>query len=63
MALFFRVIEQGDGRWACRRGGQEYDTHATVNPAIAHIRALAADQVLAELFLHRIDGSVERIVS
>jgi hypothetical protein len=63
MAWFFRVIEQHDGRWACRRGSQEYDTHDTVNPAIDHIRALAADQIAAELFLHRIDGSIERIVS
>jgi hypothetical protein len=63
MAWFFRVIERDDGRWACRRGGQEYDTHATVTPAIDHIRSLAGDQLLAELYLHRIDGSIERIDS
>ena len=61
MALFFRVIELGDDRWACRHGRLEYDTHPQVGQAIDHITALAADHRPAELFLHRLDGSVARL--
>jgi hypothetical protein len=59
MAWFFRVIEQDDGRWACRHGRQEYDTHPRLDQAIEHIQALAAQQRPAQLFLHRLDGTVE----
>jgi hypothetical protein len=61
MALFFRVIELDDGRWACRHGSLEYDIHALMNQAIEHITALAANQRPAELFLHRLDGSVRSL--
>jgi hypothetical protein len=61
MAWFFRVIELADGRWACRYGREEYDAHAELRHAIDHMRALAYAARPAELFLHRRDGSVERI--
>jgi hypothetical protein len=63
VALFFRVIELGGGRWACRQGRLEYDTHAEMNQAIVHIAELAANHRPAELFLHRLDGSVESLGS
>jgi hypothetical protein len=59
MAWFFRVIEQDDGRWACRHGRQVFDTHLLLDEAIEHIRALAARQLPAQLFLHRRDGTIE----
>jgi len=61
VAWFFRVVELDDGRWACRHGEQEYDTHTAVEPAIAHIKALAADHRPAELFLHLRDGTVQSL--
>jgi hypothetical protein len=61
MAWFFRVIELADGRWACRHGRVEYDAHAELRHAVEHMRALAYAARPAELFLHRVDGSVERI--
>jgi hypothetical protein len=61
VAWFFRVIELEGGRWACRRGQLEYDTHAEVGQAVEHLEALATAALPAELFLHRLDGSVERI--
>jgi len=49
MAWFFRVIEQDDGRWACRHGRQEYDTHPRLDQTIEHIKALAAQKRPAQL--------------
>jgi hypothetical protein len=59
MVWFFRVIERDDGRWACRHGRQEFDAHPLLDEAIEHIKALAARQRPAQLFLHRLDGTVE----
>ena len=61
MAWFFRVVEQDDGRWACSHGRHEYDIHTDMNHAIEHITALATHQGPAELFLHRLDGTVRRL--
>ncbi|KRF03472.1 hypothetical protein ASG88_21955 [Nocardioides sp. Soil777] len=36
MAWFLRAIEQPDGRWACRRGGHEYDVHESLEQDQAH---------------------------
>jgi len=61
MAWFFRVIELADGRWVCRRGSTEIDGHALLRDAVEHITALASRELHAELFLHRLDGRVERV--
>jgi len=61
MAWFFRVIEQDDGQWACRHGRHVYDSHPLLDQAIEHISAIAALQQPAELFVHRLDGRVERM--
>jgi hypothetical protein len=61
MAWFFHVIEQDDGRWACRHGRQELDTHAVLDQAIEHITAIAALQRPADIFLHRLGGTVESV--
>jgi hypothetical protein len=60
MAWYFRVIELADGRWECRRGLQHLDSHAQLHAAVAHLRSLAAGCRPAELFVHRLDGTVER---
>jgi hypothetical protein len=59
MAWYFRVIEQLDGRWACRHGHQIFDAHSELHDALDHIRALAATALPAELFVHYLDGTVD----
>jgi len=58
---FFRVIELDDGRWACRRGRAELDGHAHLQDAVEHLSTLADRESHAQLFVHRQDGSVERL--
>jgi hypothetical protein len=61
VAWFFHVVELDDGRWACRHGSLEYDTHAALNDAIEHITTVSASHRPAEMFLHRLDGTVEKL--
>jgi undecaprenyl pyrophosphate synthase len=61
MAWFFRVIELPDGRWACRRGSTEIDGHPMLEDAVEHMTTMASYEGNAELFLHRLDGRVERV--
>jgi hypothetical protein len=53
MALFFHVVEQDDGRWACRHGRHEQATE--------HIRVLAYESRPASIFVHRLDGTTVRV--
>ncbi len=59
MAWFFRAVEQPDGSWLCRRGLEVFDSHPSLQLAIDHLAELAADAQPAQLFVHRVDGSVE----
>ncbi|HEY5457208.1 MAG TPA: hypothetical protein VIJ96_17240 [Acidothermaceae bacterium] len=61
MAWYFRVIEPADGRWACRHGVEHYDSHIQLQKAVRHLRSLARDSRPAELFLDRLDGTVEHL--
>ena len=61
MAWFFHIVEQNDGRWACRHGRHEYDTHARLEDAIAHVTEFACAQRPAEIYLHHLDGHVESV--
>jgi hypothetical protein len=58
---FLRVIELADGSWACRRGLAELDRHHVLQDAVAHVTTLGSRESHAELFLHRVDGTVERM--
>lgn len=58
---FLRVIELADGDWACRRGLAELDRHALLKDAVEHVTTLASRETRAELFLHHVDGTVERM--
>lgn len=60
MAWYFRAIEQADGQWVCRRGMTDYDSHAALEDAITHLLAMSADEQPAELFIHRLDGTVSQ---
>ncbi|WP_045878562.1 DUF2188 domain-containing protein [Pseudofrankia sp. DC12] len=59
MGWFFRAIELADGQWACRHGRHIYDTHSELSDALDHLRDLASAAAPAELFIHRLDGSIE----
>ncbi len=59
MAWFLRVVEHPDGTWSCRQGLHQLDLHAAFEEAVAHARALAALRPPTELFVHRLDGTVD----
>lgn len=63
VALFFRVIELDSGRWACRFGRTEYDTHCDISQALDHITTLAREHRPAEVMVHHLDGSIDRLGS
>jgi hypothetical protein len=61
MAWHLRAIEVSDGAWVCRWGEREFDQHLRLEDAIKHLRAIAASVGPARLFVHRLDGTVERL--
>lgn len=62
VALFFRIIEQSDGRWACQHGRLRFDAHNLLDDAIEHISAVAKEHAqAAEIYLHRLNGAVHLI--
>ena len=61
MAWFFRVQQLPDDHWACRHGRVELDIHAELDSAIRHMRAMATEHQPAEIIVHRLDGTVERL--
>jgi len=58
---FLRAIEQDDGRWACRHGSHQFDTHGELRAAIIHLRELAKEFDPSTLFVHRLDGTIESL--
>ncbi|WP_151082981.1 hypothetical protein [Nocardioides cynanchi] len=59
MAWFFRAIETVQGTWGCHHGAQLFDEHTTLDEALAHLRALAAElQPVGEIFIHPVGGQV-----
>jgi hypothetical protein len=60
---FFRAVQLEDGRWSCRRGIQEWDTHSHLDAALSHLFELAAPFKEASFFVHHLDGTIERPAS
>ena len=60
MAWFYRAIEREDGRWSCRHGLSEYDSHDTVEASLEHLRELAAPAGDFTLFVHPLGGKAVR---
>jgi hypothetical protein len=58
---FFRVVEQEDGSWLCRRGREEFDSHGLLDDAIEHTIGLAGEDRPSRVFVHRLDGQVETV--
>lgn len=55
---FFRVVEGDDGRWACRVGRREMDSHDAFTEAIRHILFIAGGRRPSQVFVHHADGRV-----
>lgn len=60
VAWHLRVIELGDGAWACRWSTTEFDRHENLDQAIAHLRTLSAEVGPSEVFVHYLDGAIVR---
>jgi hypothetical protein len=61
VAWYFHIVELDDGRWACRFGNHEYDTHGDLDAALEHTRAIASARRPAEIFIHRYGSTPERL--
>jgi hypothetical protein len=60
---FFRVVEQEDGSWSCRRGREEFDCHDQLGDAIEHTTGIASEYRPSEVFVHHLDGQVQTIAT
>jgi len=60
---FFRVVEQEDGSWSCRRGREEFDFHDQIGDAIEHTTRIATEHPPSQVLVHRRDGQVETIAT
>lgn len=61
MAWYLHVSELTSDRWICRHGADVYDWHTGLAEAVSHLSQLASTMQPAEIFVHRLDGTVERI--
>lgn len=61
--LYFRIIEQDDGRWACRRGLAQLDEHHVLDAALEHITELAGAHRPSTVFAHYLDGQVRTLAA
>lgn len=60
MAWHLRVIELADGTWACRWSSTEFDRHENLDEAIAHLHTLSAEVGPSELYVHYLNGVIDR---
>jgi hypothetical protein len=56
MAWIYRAVEQQNGSWTCRHGLREYDSHPTVQAALAHLAELAGVAEPFTLYIHPLRG-------
>jgi hypothetical protein len=57
---FFRVVASDDGRWTCRRGRDEVDSHDRLADALSHMTATAQASAPSCVYIHYSDGSVSK---
>lgn len=60
---FFRVVEQEDGSWSCRRGRDDFDWFDQLDDAIEHTTNFARENSPSEVFVHHLDGQVHSIAT
>jgi hypothetical protein len=63
VAYFFRVVEQDDGWWSCRRGREDFDCFDQLEDAVEHTADFAREQAPSEVFVHHLDGRVQSIAT
>ena len=61
--FFFRVVEQADGLWSCRRGREDFCSCDQLDDAIAHTTDFAREHLPSEVVVHHLDGSVHRVAT
>jgi Uncharacterized protein conserved in bacteria (DUF2188) len=61
--FFFRVVEQDDGSWSCRRGREDFDFRAQLDDAVERTTDVASEHPPSEVFVHRLDGQVQSIAT
>jgi hypothetical protein len=61
VAWFLRAVEQRDGQWRCQWGLHTFDVHDHLCEALAHLRVLAVTVAPAEVFIHRVDGTIQDV--
>jgi Uncharacterized protein conserved in bacteria (DUF2188) len=59
----FRIIEERDGCWSCRRGAGQIDSHASLAEAIEHLTAVAGEHRPSEVRVHHLDGRVRSVAT
>jgi len=60
---FFRVVEQADSSWACRRGQLDLAWFDELEDAIEHASGLASVDGPSEVFVHHLDGRVRAVAT
>jgi hypothetical protein len=55
---FFHLVETPDAGWECRRGRHILDRHEDADSALDHMHRIVREHAPAELFLHRLDGTI-----
>lgn len=61
MAWILHAIEVSGGAWSCRWGRHEYDTHPSLDLAVAHLRDVATEIGPSDVIAHHLDGRVVRL--
>jgi Uncharacterized protein conserved in bacteria (DUF2188) len=61
--FFFRVVEQDDGSWLCRRGREEFDFHAQLDDAVEHTTGIAGEDRPSKVLVHHRDGWVQTVAT
>jgi len=60
---FFRVVEQADRSWACRRGQRDLAWFDELEDAIEHTSGMASIDAPSEVFVHHLDGRVRAVAT
>jgi len=59
VAYLFRIFEQEDGSWSCRRGRDDLDRFGDLGDALTHTVDIASEDAPSEVFVHLVDGRVQ----
>jgi len=61
MAWHLRAVQLENGSWSCRWGTTEYSVHDDLTAAITYLRDLAKSLGRSALFVHPLNGPIQRL--